>query len=64
MGASYEARGYGVRSAMPVHEAIQLCPQLTVVAPDGARYEGREAVKAVWGDMLATTPQDYRTRFS
>src|SRR5690348_12726785 len=38
MGASYEARAYGVRSAMPLHEALQVCPQLTVVAPDGARY--------------------------
>src|SRR5438067_7539973 len=45
MGASYEARGYGVRSAMPLHEAMQLCPQLTVVPPDGARY--REASRLV-----------------
>ena len=29
----------------------------TSPAPDGTRYEGRDAVKAVWGDMLATTPQ-------
>jgi ketosteroid isomerase-like protein len=29
----------------------------TSPAPDGVRYEGRDAVKAVWGDMLATTPQ-------
>src|SRR3982074_2080479 len=45
MGASYEARGYGVRSAMPLHEALQLCPQLTVVSPDGPRY--REASRLV-----------------
>ncbi|TMF40780.1 MAG: DNA polymerase IV [Chloroflexi bacterium] len=45
MGASYEARAYGVRSAMPLHEALQVCPQLTVVAPDGARY--REASRVV-----------------
>jgi len=45
MGASYEARAYGVRSAMPLHEAMQLCPQLTVVNPEGARY--REASRAV-----------------
>src|SRR5438874_1767743 len=45
MGASYEARAYGVRSAMPLHEAVQLCPQLTVIAPDGARY--REASRVV-----------------
>src|SRR5256886_8576852 len=45
MGASYEARAYGVRSAMPLHEALQLCPQLTVIAPDSARY--REASRLV-----------------
>src|SRR6202048_2709419 len=45
MGASYEARAFGVRSAMPLHEALQKCPQLMVVTPDGARY--REASRAV-----------------
>src|SRR5919197_74017 len=45
MGASYEARAYGVRPAMPLHEAEQLCPQLTVVVPDHARY--REASRQV-----------------
>ena len=45
MGASYEARAFGVRSAMPVHEAQQLCPQLTIINPDGARY--REASRLV-----------------
>src|SRR5260370_2628988 len=45
MGASYEARAFGVRSAMPLHEALQMCPQLMVVTPDGARY--REASRTV-----------------
>src|SRR2546422_4674441 len=45
MGVSYEARTYGGRSALPLPEATQLCPQLTVVAPDGARY--REASRAL-----------------
>src|SRR3989442_6516133 len=45
MGASYEARAYGVGSAMPLHEALQVCPQLAVVVPDGARY--REASRLV-----------------
>jgi DNA polymerase IV len=31
--ASYEARPFGVRSAMPVAHARRLCPQLVVVAP-------------------------------
>src|SRR4030081_380788 len=45
MGASYEARAFGVRSAMPLHEALQLCPPLPAVNPDGARY--REASRLV-----------------
>ncbi len=33
----------------------------TSPAPDGTRYEGRDAVRQVWGEMLAGTPQ---ARFS
>lgn len=33
----------------------------TSPAPDGARYEGRDAVRQIWGQMLAETPQ---ARFS
>src|SRR2546430_17424739 len=38
VGASYEARAFGVHSAQPIHEAIALCPQLMVGNPGGARY--------------------------
>ena len=36
--ASYEARPFGVRSAMPMRTAVRLCPQGIVVAPRFTRY--------------------------
>ena len=36
--ASYEARAFGVRSALPMARALRLCPELLVVRPDFARY--------------------------
>lgn len=44
--ASYEARPFGVRSAMPLHRALSLCPQLLVVSPDFTKY--RDASNAVF----------------
>jgi len=38
--ASYEARSFGVRSAMPAVRAERLCPQAIFVAPDFTRYRG------------------------
>ena len=37
--ASYEARVFGVRSAMPAISAERLCPQLVFVPPDFVRYK-------------------------
>lgn len=36
--ASYEARSFGVRSAMPTGEAVRLCPHLILVPPDRPLY--------------------------
>jgi DNA polymerase-4 len=37
--ASYAARAYGVRSAMPVAQAMRLCPRLIIVPGHYDRYE-------------------------
>ncbi|MDP9025534.1 MAG: DNA polymerase IV [Candidatus Eremiobacteraeota bacterium] len=37
--ASYEARPFGVRSAIPLYQALDMCPDLVVVPPDMARYK-------------------------
>ena len=52
--ACYIARTYGVRSAMPMFKALELCPQATVIGPDMAKYVrvGREVRQA----MQALTP--------
>jgi DNA polymerase-4 len=44
--ASYEARKYGVGSAMPASRARRLCPHAIVIPPDFAAY--REKSAAVW----------------
>ncbi|MBL0061063.1 MAG: DNA polymerase IV [bacterium] len=36
--ASYEARKFGVHSGMPMHEALQRCPQAICVRSDSSRY--------------------------
>jgi DNA polymerase IV len=36
--ASYEARRFGVHSAMPSREAVRLCPQALFIRPDHRKY--------------------------
>jgi DNA polymerase IV len=36
--SSYEARTFGVRSAIPMSRAVRLCPELVIVRPDFAKY--------------------------
>ena len=52
--ACYVARTYGVRSAMPMFEALRLCPHARVVRPNMEKYArvGREVRQM----MLALTP--------
>lgn len=38
LSATYEARAFGVTSAMPMARARRLCPQATVIRPDHDRY--------------------------
>ncbi len=49
--ASYEARRYGVGSAMPAARAKRLCPQAVVLAPDFTTY--REASREVMNIVRA-----------
>ncbi|WP_460773487.1 DNA polymerase IV [Microbacterium sp. GXF7504] len=50
--ASYEARRFGVRSAMPVSQALRLCPTAIVVRPHFDRYvELSRQVMGVFNDI-------------
>lgn len=50
--ASYEARRFGVKSAMPVAIALRLCPTATVVNPPFHRYtEMSRQVMAIFHDV-------------
>lgn len=50
LAASYEARAFGVRSAMPLSRALRLCPTLTVVPGSFGRYlDFSEQVMEVFG---------------
>ena len=52
--ASYEARAFGVRSAMSMAKAVRLCPQLLIVRPDFQRY--RSASQTVFDLFRSVTP--------
>jgi len=51
--SSYEARAFGVRSAMSMARAVRLCPHLAVVPPDFAKYQAVSAT--VFGLFRAVT---------
>jgi DNA polymerase-4 len=52
--SSYEARAFGVRSAMPMARAVRLCPDLVIVRPDFPRY--RAASQRILEIFRSCTP--------
>jgi DNA polymerase-4 len=52
--ASYEARAFGVHSAMSMARAVRLCPSLVIVPPDFAKYKA--ASSAVFEIFREVTP--------
>ena len=53
--ASYEARKFGVHSAMPISQAYHLCPNGIFVQPHGHIYQ--EYSKKVFDILITFTPQ-------
>jgi DNA polymerase-4 len=50
--ASYKAREFGVRSAMPMGQALRLCPGAVVLPPDRAAYsQASQDVFAIFRDV-------------
>ncbi|MCA2222713.1 DNA polymerase IV [Nonomuraea aurantiaca] len=54
LSATYEARAYGVHSAMPMSRARRMCPQATIIPPSHGKYS--EVSKGVMEVFHAITP--------
>jgi DNA polymerase-4 len=54
LAATYEARRFGVHSAMPMARALRLCPKLVVIEPKHAHYS--EASHGVMEVFRSITP--------
>jgi DNA polymerase-4 len=54
LAATYEARAFGVHSAMPMARARRLCPTLEIIRPNHARYA--EASRGVMEVFRSITP--------
>jgi len=53
--ANYAARKFGAKSAMPMFQALKLCPQAVIVKPDMAKYA--RAAREIRALLLTATPQ-------
>src|SRR5947209_1303898 len=54
LAASYEAKAFGIRTAMGGRQALRLCPRATVVPPRMTAYS--EASRALFAVFEDTTP--------
>ncbi|MEM8963771.1 MAG: DNA polymerase IV [Acidobacteriota bacterium] len=52
--ASYEAREYGIRSAMPAAQAVRRCPHAVFIKPEFSRY--RDESKLIFAIFREITP--------
>jgi DNA polymerase IV len=57
--ANYEARAFGIRSAMSCAEALRRCPHVVFIRPRHAVY--REYSQAVWSTVRGVVPTVERT---
>ncbi|MDF5756849.1 DNA polymerase IV [Spongiactinospora sp. TRM90649] len=55
LSATYEARRYGVHSAMPMTRAMRLCPHATIIPPSHGKYS--EVSRGVMEIFHSVTPQ-------
>jgi DNA polymerase-4 len=53
--ANYAARKFGAKSAMPMFQALRLCPHAIVVRPDMAKYA--RVAREIRALLLTVTPQ-------
>lgn len=61
--ASYAARAYGVRSAMPMAQALRLCPQAVVVPPRHGVYgQHSRRVMAILHEYTPSSSRSPSTR--
>ena len=55
--ASYEARAFGIHSAMPMSKALRLCPHLEIIRPNFKKYkEFRAFMRSEYGDSAGIAP--------
>ncbi|WP_159793285.1 DNA polymerase IV [Puerhibacterium puerhi] len=58
LAATYEARAFGVRSAMSMASALRLCPQAVVVPPDHRLYQDvSRSIMELLGQITALVEQ-------